>query len=389
MVVRTAQVFREKQNINLLTEHRAEAIDPARRTVSGSTDDGRAFEYPYDKLLIATGSAAIKPDADGYDLPGVVVLKNLEDGREIKKLLKENQVRKAVIIGMGYIALEMCESLVHLNIAVDMVKPNPVFLPWLEPSLARVVQDELTARGVGVHAGYAVNRIAKSGDCLEVQCEGLTLSADMVLVGIGVKPCSGIAADAGLELSTNQSIAVDRGLKTSDNNIYAAGDCADAYHVVTGEKTWIPLALRANRAGWAAADNIIGKQASLDGVAGTSVFRVLNCEVARTGLSAAEANEAGFEAVENVIQSGSRAHSYGPGHPIWVNLIGDKKSGRLLGAQMVGKEGVAHRINGPAVALHSRMTVAQYSQTDLAYAPPFGPTWDPTLVAANQLLKRL
>jgi NADPH-dependent 2,4-dienoyl-CoA reductase/sulfur reductase-like enzyme len=389
LVVRSAAVFREKQNINLLTGHRAEAIDPVKRTVSGSSDGGRSFEYPYDKLLIATGSAAIRPDSEGFDLPGVTVLKNLEDGRKIKDFLKENRVRKAVIIGMGYIALEMCETLVHLNIGVDMVKPNPVFLPWLEPSMARIVQDELTAQGVGVHAGFGVNRIAVSGEGLEVQCDGLTLKADLVLVGIGVKPCSGIAANAGLELSTGRSIAVDRGLKTSDDHIYAAGDCADAYHVVTGEKTWIPLALRANRAGWAAADNIIGKQASLDGVAGTSVFRVLDYEVARTGLSAAEAREAGFEAVENTIQSGSRAHSYGPGHPIWVNLIGDQKSGRLLGAQMVGKEGVAHRINGPAVALHSRMTVAQYSQTDLAYAPPFGPTWDPTLIAANQLLKKL
>jgi pyruvate/2-oxoglutarate dehydrogenase complex dihydrolipoamide dehydrogenase (E3) component len=159
--------------------------------------------------------------------------------------------------------------------------------------------------------------------------------------------------------------------------------------VVTGEKTWIPLALRANRAGWAVADNVCGKQAQLDGIVGTGVFRVFDFEVARTGLSLTEAQKAGFEAVENSIQSSSQAHSYGDGHPIWVNLIGDKKSGRLLGAQIVGKEGAAHRINGPAVALHNRMTVAQYSQTDLAYAPPFGPTWDPTLTAANQLLKRL
>jgi len=132
-----------------------------------------------------------------------------------------------------------------------------------------------------------------------------------------------------------------------------------------------------------------GNPASLDGVAGTAVFRVFGYEVARTGLSLSEAQKAGFEAVENMIQSGSRAHSYGDSHPLWVNLIGDKKTGRLLGAQIVGQEGAAHRINAPAVALHNRMTVVQYSQTDLAYAPPFGPTWAPTLTAANQLLKRL
>jgi NADPH-dependent 2,4-dienoyl-CoA reductase/sulfur reductase-like enzyme len=389
LVVRQAQIFRDKQNINLLTGHCAEKIDPAKQTVSGMTSNGDRFEFPYDKLLIATGSAAIKPDLAGFDLPGVVVLKNLADGRKIKKLLKNNRIKKAVIIGMGYIALEMCESLVGLNIAVDMVKPNPIFLPWLEPSMAQAVKNELEAKGVGIHAGHAVESIQKTADGLQVNCRDLTLSADMVLVGIGVTPCSRIAENAGLELSTNKSIAVNRKLKTSNEHIYAAGDCADAYHVVTGEKTWIPLALRANRAGWAVADNVIGKHASLEGVVGTSVFRVFDYEVARTGLSLAEARKAGFEAMENSIQSGSRAHSYGDGHPIWVNLIGDKKSGRLLGAQIVGKEGAAHRINGPAVALHNRMTVTQYSQTDLAYAPPFGPTWDPTLTAANQLLKRL
>jgi NADPH-dependent 2,4-dienoyl-CoA reductase/sulfur reductase-like enzyme len=182
---------------------------------------------------------------------------------------------------------------------------------------------------------------------------------------------------------------VDRRLRTSVENIYAAGDCADAYHVVTGEKTWIPLALRANRAGWAAADNVCGKDAELEGVAGTTVFRVFDMEVARTGLNAVEAGKSGFEPVETMIQSRSRAHAHPGSTTIGVNLIGDKISGRLLGAQMIGKEGAAHRINAAAVALHAHMTVEQFSQTDLSYAPPFGPTWDPLLTAANQLLKKL
>ena len=374
-----------------MTGHCAEVTDPAKQTVAGSTVDGKDFEFAYDRLLIATGSSAIRPEIPGVDLPGVFVLKDLGDGRKIKNFLKTNPLKKAIIIGMGYIALEMCESLVNLNIAVDMVKPNPVFLPWLEPSMAAVVKDGLKSKGVGVYAGHAVERIETSGNGLRAVSADLSIEGDMVLVGIGVTPNSQVADRAGLEMSIAKSIAVDRSLRTSNKNIYAAGDCADAYHVVTDAKTWIPLALRANRAGWAAADNVIGKNAALDGVAGTSVFRVFDFEVARTGLNLAEAQKAGFDAVENMIQSSSRAHSYSSAsaHSIWVNLIGDKKSGRLLGAQMIGKEGVAHRINGPAVALHSQMTVAQYSQTDLAYAPPFGPTWDPTLTAANQLLKKL
>jgi len=388
-VVRQAQVFRDKQNINLLTGHCAEKINPTDRIVSGVTLDGESFEFPYDKLLIATGSAAVRPELPGFDLPQVVVLKSLEDGRKIKKMLAGAGLKKAVIVGMGYVALEMCESLAALNIAVDMIKPNPVFLPWLETSLALAVKEELEAKGVGVHAGHRIDRIEKTGGGLQVVCPDLTLAADMVLVAIGVTPCSDIAAGAGLEIGVQKSIAVDRSLRTSDEHIYAAGDCADAYHVVTGQKTWIPLALRANRAGWAVADNVCDGDVQLDGVAGTAVFRVFDFEVARTGLTMADAQKAGFEPAENMIQSRSRAHTYSSGHPIWVNLIGDKKSGRLLGAQMVGKEGAAHRINAVAVALHTQMTVRQFSQTDLAYAPPFGPTWDPTLTAANQLLKKL
>lgn len=388
-MVRPAQVFREKQDIDLLIGHGAESIDPERQRVSGLAPDGHRFEFPYDFLLIATGSSPIMPHLPGFDLPGVMTVKSLGDGRRLKNFLKTNRVRKAVIIGMGYIAFEMCESLAAIDIAVDMIKSNPVFMPWLEPSMAQTIREGIESRGVGIYAGHAIERIEKTGNGLRVISSDLTLTADMVVVGIGITPNSRIAETAGLDLGVKNSIAVDRRLKTSRENIYAAGDCADAYHVVTGEKAWVPLALRANRAGRAAADNVCGKEVDLDGVAGTSVFRVFDFEVARTGLNAAEAGKAGFEPVESMIRSGSKGHAYPGNTTIWVNMIGDKKSGRLLGAQMVGKEGVAHRINTPALALHSRMTVEQYCQADLAYAPPFGPTWDPTLTAANQLLGRL
>ena len=318
LVVRHAQVFRDKQNINLLTGHCVEKIDAGQQIVAGVTDEGDRFEFAYDKLLIATGGAAIKPQLEGIDLPEVTVLKSLEDGRKIKNLLNSKRIKKAVIIGMGYIALEMCETLVGLDIAVDMVKPNPLFLPWLEPTMAQIVRDELEAKGVGVYGGHAIESIAKTADGLQVKCQGLTLSADMVLVGIGVNPCSQLAENAGLELSTNNSIAVDRSLRTSNEYIYAAGDCADAYHVVTGEKTWIPLALRANRAGWAVADNVCGKETQLDGVAGTAVFRVFDFEVARTGLNEAEAQKFGYAPVQNKIQSGSKAHAHPGNTAIWA-----------------------------------------------------------------------
>jgi NADPH-dependent 2,4-dienoyl-CoA reductase/sulfur reductase-like enzyme len=224
---------------------------------------------------------------------------------------------------------------------------------------------------------------------VKLVCADLELEADLVLVAIGVRPASEVARDAGLALSVADAIAVDRRLRTSNQDIYSAGDCADAYHVVTGQKTWIPLALRANRAGWAVADNVCGQAKTLDGVAGTSVFRVFEMEVARTGLNAAEAEAHGFEPVQMTIKGASRAHTYGKSHPLHVSAVADKRSGRLLGMQIVGREGAAHRINAPAVALHAGLTVAEYTQMDLAYAPPFGPTWDPTLIAANQLIKKI
>jgi CoA-dependent NAD(P)H sulfur oxidoreductase len=388
LVVRQADVFRQKQGIDLLTGHRVESIHPKEKKVSGLTLQDEKFEFPYDKLLIATGGTPIVPDLPGFDLPGVLALKNLDHGRKIKAYIDEHNVKKAVIIGMGYIGLEMCESLRARSIEVAMVKPNSNFIPWMADELSDVVQKEVDSNGAKLHLGHVVQKIEAVNNGLSVVCEDLTLDADMVIVAIGITPNSECAVAAGLVTGVKKSISVDRGLKTSDENIYAAGDCADAYHVVTGDKTWIPLALRANRAGWAVADNICGKLAELDGVVGTSVFKVFDLQIARTGITSKEAVKYGFDPVEVVIKTRSRAHAHPGSTPIQVHLIGDRKSGRLLGAQMVGKEGVAHRINAVAVALHAQMTVEKFSQADLAYAPPFSPVWDPLLTAANQLLKR-
>lgn len=389
LVVRKAEVFIEKNRINLLTGHLATEIDPASKKVSGMTIDGDFFKIDYDKLFIATGAEPVLPDLPGIDLPQVMVLKSLEQGRQIKSYIQENRVQKAVIIGMGYIALEMCEAFVKRGVQTCMVKPGPVFMPWLASNLSEVVYEELIDKGVEIYPGSTVEKLEPVNNGVQIICDNRTLEADMVLVAMGVKPCSEIAEKAGLELGISKSIAVDRQLKTSDENIYAAGDCADAFHIVTENRCWIPLALRANRAGWAVADNISGTHTFLQGVAGTSVFKVFDLEVARTGLNLKEAHEAGFDAVGNDVKTRSRAHGHPGSTPIHISMTGDRKTGRLLGAQMVGKEGVAHRINAVAVALHNKMTITDFSQADLAYAPPFSPVWDPLLTAANQLIKKI
>jgi NADPH-dependent 2,4-dienoyl-CoA reductase/sulfur reductase-like enzyme len=389
LVVRKAHVFREKQGIDLKTGHRVESIDPAEKTVSGVTSAGETFQFPYDNMLIATGGSPILPDIPSMDLPGVMALKSLNDGRKIKSFLAEHPVKQVAVIGMGYIGLEMAEALRSRSIQVDMVKPGPVFLPWMKEELSGIVRKELEENQVGLYPGHSIDGIETSGNRLNLICSGQTLIADMVLVAIGIKPNSELAANAGLEIGVRNAIAVDKQMRTSDEHIFAAGDCADAYHVVNGKKTWRPLALRANRAGWAVADNICGKSTELPGIVGTAVFKAFDLEVARTGLTEAEAVESGFDPVGVVIQSRSRAHAHPGSSTIYLHMIADRTTGRLLGTQMVGKEGVAHRINAIAVALHNHMTVETFSQTDLAYAPPFGPTWDPLLTTANQLIKKL
>ncbi|MCK5313047.1 MAG: FAD-dependent oxidoreductase [Desulfobacteraceae bacterium] len=395
LVVRKAEVFVEKNHINLLTGHRVEKIDRVLKKVTGKIinqfdeNDKKEFSFDYDKLFIATGASPILPELPGFDLPQVMTLKSLEHGKMIKSYIKTNQVKKAVIIGMGYIAIEMCEAFRKRNIETSLVKPGPEFLPWMAKDLSQIVRAEMEGNGASLHLGHLVKQIVPREERVSIECEGLSLDADIVLVAMGVKPCSDIAKDAGLESGISNSIVVDRHLKTSDNDIYAAGDCADAFHLVTGQRCYIPLALRANRAGWAVADNICGISTSLQGVVGTSVFKAFSLEVARSGLNVKEALDAGFDPVENTVKTRSRAHGHPGSTPIHISLVGDRKTGRLLGAQMVGKEGVAHRINAIAVALHNHMTVSDFSQTDLAYAPPFSPVWDPLLTAANQLVKRL
>ncbi len=390
LVVRKAEVFRKKQDIDVRLGHSATAIDRSNKKVTGVTSEGGQFEVEYDKLLIATGANPIILDLPGKDLPGVVALKCLEDGRRIKDLISERKAQKVLIIGMGYIGLEMAEAFHTRGIQVEMADILPKLLPWMPDEMSDVVKRELEDKGVKLRFNSGIQTIQENGRLLRATFDnGDTTDVDMILMGAGVKPNSEIAADAGLELGPHGAIAVDKSLRTSDHDIYAAGDCADAFNVITGKRVWVPLALRANRAGWAVADNVTGLNVELPGIVGSAVFKVFDLEVSRSGLSVKEAEDAGFEPVLTMIESRSRAHAHPGNTTIHVALVGDRKSGKLLGAAMVGKEGAAHRINAVAVALHSGMTVSEFAQCDMAYAPPFSPVWDPLLTAGNQLLKAM
>ncbi|MDC7126330.1 MAG: FAD-dependent oxidoreductase [Spirochaetales bacterium] len=389
LVVRNAETFRTKQNIDLRTGHKATGIDKNKKIVFGEKSDGSTFKEQYDKLLIATGASAIIPEIHGINNEAVFVLKTLNDGKKIKNFIENKKPQTALIIGMGYIALEMAEALSTRGIKVTMIKKRQQLLPWMLPELSNIVGKELADNKIEFFPGQPLKAITKEESSLIIKTDKDNFKADMVLIAIGVKPSSELADSCGIKLGKNEAISIDSNMKTSVADIFAAGDCADCMNIVSGQKTWTPLALTANRGGRIAADNMLEEKSSFPGITNTSVFKAFNLEIAKTGLTLDEAERAGFTPVYKVIESKSKAHVYKDAAPIHLSFIADKKTGRILGSQIVGTEGAARRINSAAVALKAEMTLEDFYNCDLAYAPPFSPVWDPLLTAASILMKQI
>lgn len=388
----SAKAFIEKRGIDLRVEHEVLAIDPETKKVKGKNTAGD-FEEGYDKLLIATGASVYFPTIKGLDElkgQGVFSLKTLEDGRRLRSYLDEHSVKDAVILGAGYIALETAENLVERGISVSMVKPREGFLRFLSKPLMERVVEEARLHHVELAFGETIEEI-RLGDKgrIVVETSKDKRSVDLVVIATGVKPASQLAQDAGLALGAANEIQVNDHLQTSKPDIYAAGDCADAIHHVTQKPVWIPLALRANRAGKIAGMNMLGKEEKAPSVMGTAVFKFFDLEIATTGLSLNDAKDAGFDAVEKTIKSQTRAHYYPGGSDLLINIVADKKTRRILGASMIGKEAAAYKIDTVVTALYANLTVDDLYQLDLAYAPPFGPAWSGLLIAASQLAKDL
>jgi len=387
----SAARFRDERRIDVRLGHRVLAIDRAGRAVVGHHADGD-FRLTYDKLILCTGARVWTPPIAGLDDlwgRGAYPLKTLEDGRVLKAALEAAPPKRALVIGGGYIGLEATENLHVLGAAVTVVEALPEVLPWLPTALRERVLAEARGHGVELLTGTRVESIARQGQDLLVQTTQGTVATDLVLVATGVRPEAGLAAAAGLPLGAAGSIAVDECLRTADDFIYAAGDCADARHAVTGRSVWFPLALRANRSGKLAGENVCGRERRVPPVLGTAAFKFFGLEVARTGLSADEAAEAGLNTVSVEILASTRAGYYGGGGKLSVWLQGERGTRRVIGCCMVGPESAAHRIDTAAVAIHAGMTAEQVYDLDLAYAPPFGPSWSALLIAASQLIKAL
>jgi len=345
---------------------------------------------PYDHLLIATGAIPIRPPIPGIDAKGVLSVNTLQSGLEVRRFVDERQPQRAVIVGGGYIGLEMAEALLLRGLEVTLVEQSPQVMSTLDLDMGALVSEALRKQGATLFLEEAVEAFEhKDGWIQAVVTKNRTIPADVVILGMGVRPNTKLAAEAGVPLGFRNSIKVDKRMQTEVENVWAAGDCAESFHLLTGQPFYIALGTVANKHGRVAGENIAGGNARFAGVVGTAVTKVCSVEVARTGLQESEIKEQGIDFASATIESTTRADYYPESGPLTVKLLGQKGSGRLLGGQIVGREGAAKRIDIVATALHAGFTAIQVSELDLSYAPPYSPLWDPVLIAARQLAKKL
>jgi NADPH-dependent 2,4-dienoyl-CoA reductase/sulfur reductase-like enzyme len=390
LIVYTPEFFREKRNIDVRLEHEATEIEPGRKIVRGLRKGSQPVEFHYDKLIIATGGAPLA-EIPGAKLPNVFTCNDLDTAIRARAFLDEQRPKKAVVVGSGYIGLEVADALTRRGIEVTVLERSGTVLEAIEPEIAEQVEKTLAAHGVRLVKDAAVNAIAAGAQGFATTVQfgaGGTAAADLVILATGIVPRSELARAAGIQAGTTGAISVDERMLTSVNSIYAAGDCTEVQHLVSGRPAYLPLGTTANKQGRVAGENAAGGNARFEGIVGTLATQIFTLEVARTGLSTEQARGTGFQPDSVSITSTSRA-KYLDGKPILVSLIWDRASDRLLGCQMCGEEGVAKRIDVAAMALHARMRVPDMLHLDLSYAPPFAPVWDGLLVAVNEAHKKL
>lgn len=411
LLVIRPRTFVEERGIDLRRGHEVVSVDPAGRrvTVEG---DGERYEEPYDDLLLATGGRAPVPDVPGADLDGVFSIRSLEAGRalrnyvaphdeppgpgggtevprgaELRRSLDATEPQVVGVVGANKIGIELAEAFAARGMGVHVFEAGRRVLPAFGRDVAAVVEEHLRESGVQFHFGTEITGFGGDGGRVTaVETDDAAVAVDAVVADVGVEPNVDLAAAAGIDRGPTGAVATDEYGRTNDPHVYAAGDCAEKRHRLTGDPVHWPYALAANRGGRAVGRTVAGTPTPVGEVVGTLVMKAFDLQVARTGIvDADEARAAGFDPVATTITTISRAHYYPGWSRIAVHATADRESGRLLGVNMVGEEGVAHRVNAVATALASGMTVEEVGALDYGYAPPFGPVWDPILGVAKVL----
>jgi len=377
--------------IKILKNRKIGKIDLQNSVVSGRrVGSGETFTDHFDRLVIATGAYAIRPKIEGIDLRNVFYLRSIFDADAILEHIKLKDIQNVVIAGGGYIGLEMAESLVHLGKNVTIVELAPQILTLFDEDFAGILQQYLEKKGVNVFTSEGIRALkGKDGKVTHVQTAARRLDADAVLMSLGIRPQVELAKQAGLRIGETGAIWVNEKMETSAEGVYAAGDCAETTHLITGKKVWIPLGSTANKQGRVVGVNVCGGNATFPGVMGTTIFKTFDFNVAKTGLNMREAEKEGFHPVQAIVRGYGRAHYYPGGKESALKVIADKETGRILGGEAIGEGPSDKFIDTMAMALHGKMTARQLASVDLAYAPPFSPVLSPIIVAANVLMNKL
>jgi len=375
----------EAAGLELLLDHTARAIDPVAKQVTVTDPAGAERQLSYDRLVIGTGAVPVRPPIDGLDLPGVHLLHTMGDTFALQQDLT-GDARSAIIVGGGYIGLEMAEAFTARGLSVTVVEQAPAVMPTVDEELGDLLGEELGRHSVQVVNNVTIKAIHQENGGLTVAGEpDFTATADLVLVVVGVRPDTNLAVAAGVETGVRGALRVDRHMRTNLPDVLAAGDCVETWHRLLEAPTYMPLGTTAHKQGRIAGETAVGGTAEFAGSLGTQVVKVFELAVARTGLRDHEAHEAGLDPV--TIGSVEFDHkAYYPGaHQLHLRITGDRTSGRLLGAQLLGDQRaqVAKRIDIPATALFHHMTVDGLSDLDLSYTPPFGSPWDAVQMAAQ------
>jgi NADPH-dependent 2,4-dienoyl-CoA reductase/sulfur reductase-like enzyme len=389
LIARTPEVFREKQNIDVRIRHEVIEIDVENKRVKvKNLDKEEDFRETWDELLIATGASPIVPSMQGVDARGIFALSTLQSGIDVFNHIDKNHPLKAVVVGGGYIGIEMAEALLNRSMAVTLIDMAPQLMNTLDKDMADLILEYMKEQGVKVFLQEKLTKFEKdrNGNVKSVITDKQTIPADIVIMGMGVKPNSELAAKAGIKTGAGNAIQVNKRMETAVPEIWAAGDCAESFHLVTQKQVHIALGTVANKHGLVAGINISGGKAEFPGVLGTAITKFNAMEISRTGLSEKEAKDLKIDYQAETITSVSPAGYYPGSEKISVKLLADRQTRRILGGQIVGFKGAAKRIDTIATAITAGMTAQQLIDLDLAYAPPFSTVWDPVQICARQFV---
>ncbi|PRX34709.1 NADPH-dependent 2,4-dienoyl-CoA reductase/sulfur reductase-like enzyme [Orenia metallireducens] len=383
VIIYTPERFEAKKGAEVKAQHSVEDILVDRKEiVVRDILRNEVKRVSYDKLLIATGASPIVPEIKGIDLDNIFPLRNVHNADRIIDYIQLNQPKKAVVIGGGYIGLELTESLLEYGIEVSVVEKAHQLLTNLDADMAEIVAEHLEAKGVELILGDGVVEFQGDKSVKRVITEsGQELDCDFVILAIGVRPNTDLAKRAGIECGNTGAIKVNSKMETNIADIYAAGDCVESINLITGQPIWVPLGSTANKHGRVAGSNLCGVEDQFKGILGTAITKVCDLAVGCTGLTVREAEEKGYKVVSSVIKAGNHAGYY-PGYTkINIKLVVEQDSGRILGGQIVGKDGVDKRVDVLATAIHNEMKAAELIDLDLSYAPPFSVPKDGLMIA--------